>query len=146
MKEDIFGLCSDHAGFEMKQYVIKKLEALGIEYKDFGTYSDERCDYPDFAHRLGSAIETGELKRGIALCGSGNGISMTLNKYPHVRAALCWTEELAGLGRAHNDANILSIPARFVSEGVVDAMVDAFIQTPFEGGRHIDRVNKIAIR
>lgn len=145
MNKEIIGLCSDHAGFDMKQHVKQQLDLLGIAYEDFGTFSDERCDYPDFAHKMGSAIEKGELARGIALCGSGNGISITLNKYAKVRAALCWTEELVMLGRAHNDANVLSIPARFVEPCVVDAMIRAFINTPFEGGRHTERVNKIAI-
>lgn len=145
MEKETIGLCCDHAGYGMKEHVKNYLDKKGLRYKDFGTYSEERCDYPDFAHLLGRSIEQGELSAGIAVCGSGNGISMTLNKYPKVRAALCWDKELAMLGRAHNDANVLSIPGRFVSENTAEEMVDAFLDTPFEGGRHTNRVQKIPI-
>lgn len=139
------GLCCDHAGYEMKEFVKQLLVESGLEVVDFGCYSTERADYPDYAHKLGVAIDSGDLQRGVALCGSGNGISMALNKYPRVRAALSWHPEIAALGRQHNDANVLSIPARFVDEAMCRAIVQAFLQSDFEGGRHEVRVNKIAI-
>ena len=139
------GICSDHAGYEVKELVKSLLIARGLEVKDFGCPSPERCDYPDYAHPMGPAIES-ELSRGISVCGSGNGISMVMNKYSKVRAALCWDVELAKLAREHNDANVLSIPARFVSEEQVKAILTAFLDTPFEGGRHEARVAKIPIK
>ena len=137
------GLASDHAGFEMKEYVKGLLLEKGLEVVDFGCYTPDRVDYPDYAHKLGKAIDEGELVRGIGLCGSGNGISMALNKHVKVRAALSWTAEISRLGRAHNDANILTIPARFITEEECKAIVEAFLETPFEGGRHTARVQKI---
>lgn len=137
------GLCSDHAGFDMKEFVRHHLELKGYDVVDYGCYSNERADYPDFAHKLGEAIDSDTLVRGIAFCGSGNGISMALNKHSKVRAALCWQVDLAELARQHNDANVLSIPARFVSEELCVAMVEAFLNTDFEGGRHTARVAKI---
>ncbi len=122
------------------------LEDQGVECIDFGCYSEERADYPDFAHRLGEAIDKGELEWGVAICGSGNGISMALNKHPRVRAALSWTAELAQLGRAHNDANVLSLPARFISVAEAQEIVMAFLSTDFEGGRHEARVAKIPLQ
>lgn len=122
------------------------LEDQGVECIDFGCYSEERADYPDFAHRLGGAIDKGELEWGVAICGSGNGISMALNKHPRVRAALSWTAELAQLGRAHNDANVLSLPARFISVAEAQEIVMAFLSTDFEGGRHEARVAKIPLQ
>lgn len=122
------------------------LEDQGVECIDFGCYSEERADYPDFAHRLGETIDEGELEWGIAICGSGNGISMALNKHPRVRAALSWTAELARLGRAHNDANVLSLPARFISVAEAQEIVMAFLGTDFEGGRHEARVAKIPLQ
>ena len=112
------GLASDHAGFELKQYVKKWLEAKGWEYKDYGTYSTESCDYPDYAHPLALAVEKGECYPGIAICGSGEGISMTLNKHQGIRAALCWIPEIAHLARQHNDANVLVMPGRFIDEAL----------------------------
>lgn len=141
-----FGICSDHAGFELKEKVKEMLAQRGIACKDFGTYSAERADYPDFAHQLGQALGEESVQRGIAICGSGNGISMTMNKYPYVRAALCWTPELAELARAHNDANVLSLPARFITEEEAEKILDAYLHTDFEGGRHTARVEKIPIR
>lgn len=138
------GICCDHAGYEMKELVLAHLRTRGIECKDFGAYSDERVDYPDYAHALGNAIDQGEEIYGIALCGSGNGISMALNKHSKVRAALCWSPELAALARQHNDANVLSLPARFLDEAEMKAIVDAFLTSEFEGGRHTQRVEKIA--
>lgn len=138
------GICCDHAGYKMKELVLAHLRTRGVECKDFGAYSDERVDYPDYAHALGNAIDQGEETYGIALCGSGNGISMALNKHSKVRAALCWSPELAALARQHNDANVLSLPARFLDEAEMKAIVDAFLTSEFEGGRHTQRVEKIA--
>ncbi|HIY89112.1 MAG TPA: ribose 5-phosphate isomerase B [Candidatus Bacteroides pullicola] len=140
------GLCSDHAGFPLKQHIKQWLEAKGLAYKDFGTYTEESCDYPDFAHPMGEAIETGECYPGIAICGSGQGISMTLNKHQGVRCALCWEPELATLARQHNDANVLAMPGRFISNEKADAIMEAFFSAQFEGGRHQRRVDKIPVR
>ena len=139
-------MCSDHAGFELKSIIQGYLEAQDVEYVDFGTNSADSCDYPDFAHPCADAVESGKCYPGIAMCGSGNGISMTLNKHQGVRAALCWTVELAKLARQHNDANVLVLPARFIEPVLALEIVDAFLNTPFEGGRHVNRVNKIAIQ
>lgn len=139
-------LCSDHAGFETKQAVIKYLESQGIPYKDFGTYSTESCDYPDFAHPCAEAVEKGECYPGIAVCGSGEGISMTLNKHQGIRAALCWIPEIAALSRQHNDANVLAMPGRFVSDDEAIEMVKTFLSTAYEGGRHQRRIDKIPVR
>ena len=140
------GLCSDHAGFPLKQHVKQWLDAKGWPYKDFGTYTEESCDYPDFAHPMGEAIEAGECYPGIAICGSGQGISMTLNKHQGVRCALCWEPELATLARQHNDANVLAMPGRFISNEKADAIMEAFFSANFEGGRHQRRVDKIPVR
>lgn len=140
---EIIPIASDHAGFELKEKVIKFLSSKNIDTKDFGTYSSDSVDYPDFAHKVGSAINKGEYKRGIVICGSGNGVQMTVNKYPGVRCALCWNEEIASLARQHNDANILSLPARFIPEELALKIVDIFLNTDFEGGRHKRRVEKI---
>lgn len=134
----------DHAGFEYKEDIISFLEGKGLEYKDFGTYSSEAVDYPDFAHPVASSVENKETAFGILICGSGNGVAITANKHQHVRAAVCWGEELAELARKHNDANIICIPSRFVREGDVEKMVDIFLHTAFEGGRHQTRKEKIA--
>ena len=140
------GLASDHAGFELKQYVKQWLEAKGWEYKDFGTYSTDSCDYPDYAHPLARAVEAGECYPGIAICGSGEGISMTLNKHQGIRAALCWTAEIARLSRQHNDANVLVMPGRFISTDTAEAILTEFFGTGFEGGRHQGRIDKIAVK
>jgi len=140
---EIIPIASDHAGFELKEKVIKFLSSKNIDTKDFGTYSSDSVDYPDFAHKVGSAINKGEYKRGIVICGSGNGVQMTVNKYPGVRCALCWNEEIASLARQHNDANVLSLPARFIPEELALKIVDIFLNTDFEGGRHQRRVEKI---
>ena len=142
MKE-IIPIASDHAGYELKKIVIDYLKSKDFEVEDMGTYSSDSVDYPDFAHKVGSAVNNGTYKRGIVICGSGNGVQMTVNKYPHVRCALCWNEEIAQLGRQHNDANIISMPARFVSSELALKMVDIFLNTEFEGGRHQRRVEKI---
>lgn len=139
-------MCSDHAGYELKNIIQGYLEAQDIEYTDFGTNSTESCDYPDFAHPCAEAIEKEECYPGIAMCGSGNGIQMTLNKHQGIRAALCWTVELAKLARQHNDANVLVLPARFIEPTLALDIVDAFLNTEFEGGRHVNRVNKIAVK
>lgn len=139
------GLCSDHAGFEIKEFVRHLLEERGLPYKDFGTYSPEPCDYPDVAHPLAYAVERGEVYSGIAVCGSGVGISITLNKHQGVRAALCWNADIAKLSRQHNDANVLVLPGRFISEEETTKAVDVFLQTSFEGGRHQKRIEKIPL-
>lgn len=134
----------DHAGFEYKSRLIQKLEASGYEVKDFGPFSDASVDYPDFVHPLSSAVEKREYDLGIVICGSGNGVAITANKHQGIRAALCWNEELAALARQHNNANILAIPARFVSYELGEKMSETFLITDFEGGRHQNRVDKIA--
>lgn len=140
------GIASDHAGFEMKEALKRYLTSLGYNVKDFGTDSPESMDYPDVAHPLARSVENGDVDLGIALCGSGNGISMTLNKHQGVRAALCWNEELAALARQHNDANVLSLPARFISVEQARRIVKKFLESSFEGGRHQRRVEKIPCR
>ena len=141
----MIGICSDHAGFELKSSVEGYLEANNREYKDFGTSSAESCDYADFAHPCALAVESGECYPGIAMCGSGNGIAMTLNKHQGIRAALCWNTELASLARRHNDANVLVLPARFIAPELALAIVDTFLHTEFEGGRHARRIAKIPV-
>jgi len=142
----MIAICSDHAGFELKSIIEGYLEADNKEYKDYGTNSAESCDYPDFAHPCALAVESGECYPGIAICGSGNGIAMTLNKHQGIRAAICWTPELARLARQHNDANILVLPARFISPVDAIAIVDVFLETTFEGGRHQRRIDKIPVK
>jgi ribose 5-phosphate isomerase B len=137
-------MAADHAGYEMKEFVKSLLISQGYEVKDFGTYSNESCDYPDFAHQLGNAVDDGSITEAIAFCGSGNGINITLNKHSKVRSAYCWNEDIARLARQHNDANICAIPARFLSPEVVGSIVEAFLSTGFEGGRHQRRVDKIS--
>lgn len=139
----VIGLGCDHAGYCLKEHVRKDLEAKGYALVDYGTFSEESVDYPDFIHPLAGDINSGKLGTGIIICGSGNGVAMVANKYKNVRAAVCWTEELTKLARAHNDANVLALPARFISEEVADACVTAFLSTGFEGGRHERRVKKI---
>ncbi len=135
----------DHAGFQMKQVIIKHLQDKGFFVDDKGCYSEESIDYADFAHPVASIVEDNPGMKGILLCGSGNGINMTANKHQGIRAALCWTKEIAELARQHNDANILTLPARFVSEKDALEMVDVFFATAFEGGRHQKRVEKIPL-
>lgn len=137
------GLACDHAGFELKEKVVKYLNNKGIETTDFGTYSSESCDYPDFAHKLALAVENKECYPGISICGSGNGINITVNKHAKIRSALCWNAEIASLARAHNDANILAMPARFITEDAAYQIIEAFLTTEFEGGRHQTRIDKI---
>ena len=137
-------ICADHAGFELKNTVIEYLQSKNIKsLKDFGTFSAESCDYADFAHPMASAVESGEFDYGISICGSGNGISMTVNKHQGIRAALCWNEEIARLARAHNNANVCALPARFISAQDAWRIVQMFLSSDFEGGRHEKRINKI---
>ncbi len=133
----------DHAGYDMKERLKKNLEGKGINFHDFGAFSSDSVDYPDFAHAVAAEISSGNFDAGVLICGSGNGISMTANKYNGVRAALCWTPEIAELARLHNDANILSLPARFITQEQGVEILQKFIETSFEGGRHERRVNKI---
>lgn len=135
---------SDHAGFDYKEDLISFLEGRGIPFKDFGTDSKDSVDYPDFAHPVAEEVEKGRAAFGILLCGTANGVAITANKHQGIRAALCWGEEIAQIVRKHNDANIICIPARFVREGDAEKMVQLFMSTEFEGGRHKDRVEKIA--
>ena len=144
MMKKLIGIAADHAGYEMKEVIKTELIAAGYEVRDFGTNSAESMDYPDVAHPLASAVENGEVSLGVAICGSGNGISMTVNKHAGIRAALCWTPELASLARAHNNANILSLPARFISIETAKEILSTFLTSEFEGGRHLRRVNKIS--
>ena len=140
------GLASDHAGFELKEFVKQWLEQKGWEYKDFGTYSTASCYYPDFAHPLAESVEAGECYPGIAICGSGEGISMTLNKHQGIRAALCWIPEIARLARQHNDSNVLVMPGRFIDTATADQIMTEFFNTAFEGGRHQARIDKIPVK
>ncbi|MEX2513538.1 MAG: ribose 5-phosphate isomerase B [Cyclobacteriaceae bacterium] len=133
----------DHAGYEFKQRIMMILKEKGWDVKDFGPFTSDAVDYPDFIHPLCKAIENGEMKWGIIICGSGNGVAITANKYQGIRAAICWNEELASLSRQHNDANLLAIPARFVPFELAEKMAEIFLNTDFEGGRHQRRVNKI---
>lgn len=142
MKETI-AIASDHAGYEMKKAIIKHLEAMGYEVNDFGTSSTISVDYPDFGHPMALAVESGAFKRGISLCGSGNGINMVTNKHQGIRGALCWNKEITRLARAHNDANICSLPARFIDLETAKEIVELFMNTEYEEGRHADRINKI---
>lgn len=135
---------SDHAGFLLKEKVKKYLIEKGNEVRDFGTYSEDRADYPDFAHLVANEVENKKDNLGILLCGSGNGINMSANKHKGIRAALCWKREIAILARQHNNANILTLPARFIEENEAFKCVEAFISTSFEGGRHTERVKKIS--
>jgi ribose 5-phosphate isomerase B len=134
----------DHAGFPYKQAVLELLRARDCQVLDFGTHSDESADYPDFVHPVAEAVESGRAELGIVMCGSGNGVAMTANKHQGIRAALCWTEELAALARAHNNANVLALPVRFIELDLAVRIVQVFLATDFEGGRHARRVEKIA--
>lgn len=144
--EKPIALCSDHAGYATKQAVIAYLEQAGIAYKDFGTYSEESCDYPDFAHKCAEAVECGECYPGIGICGTGEGVCMTLNKHQGIRAALCWKPEIAALAREHNDANILVMPGRFISNDEALEITKVFLNTEFAGGRHQRRIEKIPVK
>lgn len=143
METKIIGLACDHAGYELMQFVKKYLTEKGLQYKDFGTYSTESTDYPDYAHALANEMESGNVYPGIAICGSGEGISMTLNKHQQIRAALCWMPEIAHLARQHNNANVLVMPGRFINTDTAREILDEFFSTEFEGGRHQNRIDKI---
>ena len=143
MEKTIIGLASDHAGFPLKEQVKEWLAAKGYDYKDFGTYSTESCDYPTFAHALATAIEQGEMEKGIAICGTGNGMQMSLNKHQSIRAGLCWSVEIGKLIKQHNNANVLVMPARFIPFETVVEITDAWLTEEFEGGRHQTRIDKI---
>ena len=138
-------IASDHAGFDKKQVIIKYLQEKGIPFEDLGCYSGEICDYPDFAHLLGEAIDKGKYETGISFCGSGQGISIAANKHQNVRSALCWNPEIGALAKQHNDANICSIPSRFVTDEETIAIVEAYLNAEFEGGRHARRIAKIPL-
>lgn len=140
------GIACDHAGYQMKEFLVGYLSSKGFDVVDFGTYSEESIDYPDFGHALASAIEAGEMVRGIGLCGSGEGMAMTLNKHQGIRAGLCWNTDVAALIRQHNNANVVVLPARFISNDEGMAIVEKFLTTDFEGGRHERRVEKIACK
>ena len=146
MEVKTVGLASDHAGYALKQFVKEYLAEKGYAYKDFGTDSEASCDYADYAHPLARAVEDGECYPGIAICGSGEGISMTLNKHQGVRAALCWNAEIAHLARQHNDANVLVMPGRFISTEEADMILTEFFSTKFDGGRHQNRIDKIPVK
>lgn len=138
-------LCNDHAGYDTKLAIIAYLEAQRLPYTDYGTHSTDSCDYPDFAHPCAQSVEDGVSAIGIAICGSGNGIAMTLNKHQGIRAALCWDTELALMARAHNNANILVMPGRYISNEKAIEILKTYLTTPFEGGRHIARIDKIPL-
>ncbi len=133
----------DHAGFPIQAPIVEKLLELGHTVFEYGTFSTDSVDYPDLAHRVGLAVSEGHADWGVVICGSGNGVNMTVNKHPHVRGALCWTAEVARLARSHNNANVIALPARFVSLELALEMVEIFSKTDFEGGRHAGRVGKI---
>ncbi|WP_295960042.1 RpiB/LacA/LacB family sugar-phosphate isomerase [uncultured Alistipes sp.] len=139
------GIASDHAGYEMKEFLVGYLDAMGYEVHDFGTSSPESADYADYAHPLAEAIEKGEFERGIALCGSGEGMAMTLNKHQGIRAGLAWEPEIASLIRRHNNANIIVLPARFITNDEAVAMLDTYFSARFEGGRHERRIEKMTV-
>jgi ribose 5-phosphate isomerase B len=141
----VIAIGSDHAGFEMKSKIINFLESKGFTLKDFGCNSSDSIDYPDYAHPVAHHVENYKDSLGILLCGSGNGISMTANKHQGIRSAICWTPEIARLARQHNDANIVTLPARFISDEDAFKIIDVFFNTEFEGGRHQKRVEKIAL-
>lgn len=145
MDTKTIGIASDHAGYALKQFVKAYLEEKGIAYKDYGTLTEESCDYSDFGHALAQGIEKGEVYPGIAICGSGEGIAMTLNKHQSIRAGLCWIPEIAHLIRLHNDANVLVMPGRFIDTDMARRIMDEFFATPFEGGRHQRRIDKMKV-
>ncbi len=136
---------SDHAGFKLKEAIGLYLQGKEYDITDKGTFSEESTDYPDFGHAVANSVVKGEVEMGILICGSANGVAMTANKHKGIRCAICWLREISELARAHNDANILAIPARFISEDTAKEIVDTFLNTEFEGGRHLRRVEKIGI-
>lgn len=145
MKKKI-AVAADHAGYHIKEKIKQYLIDSGYEVKDFGCFSDDSVDYPDFGHMSARSVESGEMDAGFSVCGTGNGMNMTLNKYQRIRAALCWNEEISRLARAHNDANMCSLPGRFISESEAILIVKTFLNTTFEGGRHKRRIDKIPLK
>ena len=139
-------IASDHAGFRLKEKLVRWLLANRYEVKDIGCFSEDSVDYPDFAHPLATAVERGEFEYGVTICGSGNGINMASNKHQNIRSAVCWSEDISKLARAHNDANICALPGRFLNEAEAVLILKTFLNTPFEGGRHKRRIDKIPIR
>lgn len=142
----MIGIASDHAAFPLKQFVKQYLEEKGLPYKDYGTFTPESSNYAEFGHKLAEGIEKGEVTNGIAMCGSGEGISMTLNKHQSIRAGLCWIPEIAHLIRQHNDANVLVMPGRFIDTDMARKIMDEYLNTPFEGGRHQLRIDSIPVK
>lgn len=142
----MIGIASDHAGFALKQFVKEYLEEKGLEYKDYGTFSADSTNYGEFGHKLAEGIEKGEVEKGIGICGSGEGMSMTLNKHQGIRAGLSWTPEIARLIRQHNNANALVMPGRFINNNTAREIMDEFLNTPFQGGRHQVRIDSIPIK
>ena len=145
LRGKVIALASDHAGFKRKQVIVNYFKEKKIKFKDFGCYSDKSIDYPEFAHKIGRAIDQGEYEIGITFCGSGQGINITANKYTNVRSALCWNAEIATLAKQHNNANICALPARFVTDEEAIAIVENYLNAEFEGGRHARRIDKIPI-
>jgi ribose 5-phosphate isomerase B len=146
LKNKKIAIVSDHAGYFLKEKILSYLIREKHDVKDFGCFSEEKVDYPDFGHPLANAVSAGEYDLGISICGTGNGINMTVNKHPGIRSALCWNEEISRLARAHNDANICALPGRFISESEAYLIVKTFINTSFEGGRHQKRIDKISLK
>ncbi len=146
MEIKTIGIASDHAAFPLKQFVKQYLEEHGYAYKDYGTYTEESCNYATYGHALARGIESGEVFPGIAMCGSGEGISMTLNKHQGIRAGLCWQPEIAHLIRQHNNANVLVMPGRFIDNDMARRILDEFFATDFEGGRHQQRIDDIPVK
>lgn len=143
MSNKVVPIGCDHAGYELKMSVIEHLKAKGFDVEDFGTHSEDSIDYPDYGHPVADMVEKNSDMLGIVICGSGNGINMTVNKHQGIRSALCWSVEIAKLAREHNNANIIALPARFISKELALEMIDTFLSTEFEGGRHAGRVDKI---
>ncbi len=141
--QGVIPIGSDHAGFRLKTHIITQLSEKGFRFHDYGTTSEESVDYPDFVHPVAASVNDGDACRGIVVCGSGQGANMTANKYPHVRSALCWDIEQTELARRHNDANILALPGRFIDFDLAVSMALVFLETAFEGGRHLQRINKM---
>jgi len=139
-------IASDHAGYFLKEKLLKYLIQEKHEIKDFGCFSEESVDYADYGHPLANSVASGEYESGISICGTGNGINMTVNKHQGIRSALCWNEEISRLARAHNDANFCALPGRFISESEAYLIVKTFLNTPFEGGRHKIRIDKISLK
>ena len=140
------GVACDHAGYTLKKYVLQYLEEHGYPYKDYGTWSDVSVDYPDYGHALAEGIESGEVYPGIGICGSGEGMAMTLNKHQQIRAGLAWIPEIAHLIRQHNDANVLVMPGRFIDNEMAAKIMDEFLSTDFEGGRHLARIKAMPVK